>query len=107
MGRALQGFMGGLVLRAVNAASPLKSGRVQLLYGDEPIAVDAASPLLTRMALSEFVAQQDGTFAGAMIQFAEMQFSAFAFDLLAMLRGEYMPGRASTWYGLGYEPRDR
>ena len=43
-----------------------------------------------------------GQHLGAMMMWMDANFSMFAFDILAMLKGIYRPGRASSFHGLDF-----
>ena len=43
----------------------------------------------------------DNVHFSAILSWAELHFSQFAFDLLAMMQGTYEVGRLSSFYGVG------
>lgn len=101
-GLSLRGFLGGLVLRGEGHTQP-QTGRVALVQSEQPSVnlFDAKVTPLLEVGISNTIRIADKVNVGAMITWSESTFSEFAFDLVAMLKGNYRPGRLSSFYGLG------
>lgn len=102
-GTALRGFFGGVVLRGENHDKPL-TGRVQVVQSQtsiESTVGEGKQNLLNALPMSASVEISSNLHLGAILVWSEFAFSQFAFDLIAMMRGTYEPGRVSSFYGLG------
>ena len=65
----------------------------------EPLFVEAGLLHCTSIAGT---LETDGRLRTAMLMWSDVNFSAFAFDLLALLKGTYQQGRASSLHGLDF-----
>jgi hypothetical protein len=102
-GIRLRGFIGGLILRSENFTKPF-SGQIVLLKSETPIqsiiGKDKGS-LLNGIAMTDSIKFSDNLYFGAMLNWSEVNFSRFAFDMLAIMRGTYEAGRLSSFHGMG------
>ncbi|HZQ68112.1 MAG TPA: DUF6602 domain-containing protein [Terriglobales bacterium] len=102
-GLRLRGFLGALVLRGEGHTLP-STGRLSIVRSETPIEStwrDAKTPSLLEFGLSKSIEVAQNVHMGAMAMWAELHFSQFAFDLVALLQGTYRPGFASSIYGVG------
>lgn len=101
-GLSLRGFIGGFVLRGEGHTQP-HTGRVALMQSEEPKVdlFDPASTPLLEVGVCNTVRVAEKVHIGAMITWSESTFSEFGFDLVAMVKGNYKPGRRSSFYGIG------
>ena len=108
-GAALRGFFGGMVLRGEGHTEPL-TGRLGLTTSAAPLEGTVGpgkENLLAPLPLGSTTPQADGSHLGTIVMWAEFAFAQFAFDILAMIRGEYDVGRLSSFYGLGSAGQER
>ncbi len=101
-GIELRGFLGGVVLRGEGHQQDT-TGDISLLRSETPIQSDVGKGKnsLLKSGMCKSVKLADDLHFGAWIFWAEANFSRFAFDLLATMKGTYEAGRASSFYGLG------
>jgi len=101
-GLHLRGFLGGVVLRGDRHAQP-QTGRLSLAQSEEPIErpFDPKTTSLLEIGFSSTTRIADKVHVAALLDWSESAFSQFAFDLVAMLKGKFRPGRVSSFYGLG------
>ena len=64
-------------------------------------SIFASNGLLGGLAMTDTV-EVKGDNIAAVLQWSDVNFSRFAFDLLAMLRGTYRPGFVSSFHGLDF-----
>ncbi len=94
-------FYGAVILRG-EGRDPSDTAVIQQTVGDQPyeaLFVDAG--LLHGTAIAK-TTEVDGHHRGALMMWADINFSRFAFDLLATLKGTYKPGYASSLHGLDF-----
>jgi hypothetical protein len=98
-----RGFFGGIVLRGEGRPDQA-SARISLFKSETPsegtIGRDKQS-LLMGAPMSETLKVADNFHVGAMLLWADVMFSQFAFDLIARMQGTYRIGYTSSFYGLG------
>lgn len=101
-GIELRRFFGGVVLRGEGHKIAL-TGKLEVVRSETPIKSligrDKAS--LLKMGMTKSVKVADTLYYGAMLTWAETNFSRFGFDLLAMMQGTFEVGRLSSFYGIG------
>jgi hypothetical protein len=105
----MRGYLGGLVLRGEGLPAEI-TGEVFILIGDTPressVGIKQQS-LLTGLGLSQTVSFPDNKYLGAMLMWGEVFFSKFAFDLLAIMAGNYRRGYLSSLHGMSWLDPDR
>lgn len=92
-------FYGAVILRG-EGLPPDAAALISQAVSDqpmEPLFVDAGLLHGTSMGGTLEV---DGRLMSAMLMWSDVNFSRFAFDLLALLKGTYQPGRVSSFHGL-------
>jgi len=101
-GMSLRNFFGGIVLRGEGHTAPV-TGRIALTQSEAAtdMGLDGKPAHLLEWGMTKTVELADKVHIGAMISWAEYNFAQFAFDLLAMIQGNYQPGRFSSFYGVG------
>jgi hypothetical protein len=102
-GHQYRGFFGGMILRGEGHATNT-SGKLMAYRSEEPIESDIGrdmQSLLDGFVLAGSRPVSDSLHVGAGLSWAEMHFSQFAFDLIAMMQGTY-DGRLSSFCGVGY-----
>jgi hypothetical protein len=92
-------FHGAIILRGEGIPAD-DSGLVEQYESQTPQAEEVAAEGLlhgmTVAATQELHSQN----MGAILRWGDINFSTFAFDLLALLNGTYRPGYASSFHGL-------
>lgn len=99
---ALRGFIGGLILRGENHRKPV-TGKLNLVLHESQMDSIFPKPkfsLLNGAALSKSI-KINNKHIGAMLTWAEPFFSQFAFDLIAIIRGDFEVGKVSSFHGFG------
>ena len=94
-------FYGAVILRGEGLPAD-ETGLISQAVSDqpmEPLFVDAG--LLHGISMAGTM-DLDGRLMTAMLMWSDVNFSKFAFDLLALLKGTYQPGRASSLHGLDF-----
>src|SRR5271157_3027572 len=92
-------FYGAVVLRG-EGLHPDDTALVEQYQSNEPVpAVWTEAGLLHGYVMSDSV-ESSGRRVGVTLMWADVNFSRFAFDLLAMLNGTYRMGFASSFDGL-------
>lgn len=101
-GIELRGFFGGIVLRGEGHQKG-DTGKLSLLRSETPIesTIGKNKESLLNSGMSESVKITDSLYFGAMLMWAEPNFSQFGFDVLAMMQGTYEVGRLSSFHGMG------
>ena len=101
-GTHLRGFFGGVVLRG-EGHSAAGTGRLSLYSSATPITstIGPNTQSLLSFGMTNSVKLSEIANVGAMITWAEMHFSQFGFDLLAMMQGTYEIGRLSSFHAIG------
>jgi len=105
----LRGFFGGIVLSA-EGVDPRNTGRLRYIVDRMPLSlVKVKGRTLTSIARdraggvwSDSVEIAPGQYLTCMFDWAISNFSQFAFDLIAMMKGTYDPGRLSSWHGMNF-----
>jgi hypothetical protein len=95
-------FYGAVVLRG-EGLHPNNTAKIQLTQSDKPIeatSLEGGGLANFTMTASREVAL--GAHVGAIMMWMDANFSGFAFDILALLKGIYRPGRASSFHGLDF-----
>lgn len=98
----VRGFTGGVILRAEN--KPLhETGLIQVMNGDASFQSNVARGRETLFATSGMAlgdsAQHGDQHVVAYLQWSPTFFSQFAFDIIAMMKGTYVPGQLSSMHG--------
>jgi len=99
-GMQLRRFAGGLILRAEGHTAP-HTARIALTRSEAPIQNTLGRTPLSEFAFSDSVQIADNVHIGAVVKWRESEFSQFAFDVIALMKGTYQPGRLSSFYGVG------
>lgn len=102
-GLGLRGFIGGLVLRGEGHTKPV-TGRLAILRSETPIESTVGrtkQSLLQPAPMSGSSRVTDNLYFSTMLMWAELSFSQFGFDLLAIMQGTYEVGRLSSFHGIG------
>ncbi|KIO74623.1 hypothetical protein TH53_25325 [Pedobacter lusitanus] len=102
-GYSLRGYSGGVILRG-SGHSKDNTGHISLLNSQQPIISSLEKPersLLGPFTLSDTIKIDENSYFGAMLDWAEPNFSKFAFDLVALLNGTFESGRISSFHALG------
>ena len=94
-------FYGGIVLRGAGRAEN-STGLIRPMTSDTPMEeMFLANGLLHGSALTKTV--EDGPqHCSAALMWSDTHFADFAFDLLAVMKGTYEPGRVSSFHGLDF-----
>ena len=79
------------------------TGRISLLHSEEPVEGLSrdGEPQLLEVGMAQSVKITETMHLSAMLMWSEAAFAQFGFDLIAMMRGVYEPGRLSSFYGMG------
>jgi hypothetical protein len=100
-----RGYLGGLILRGAGLP-PRLAGRTVVGVSTEPtqntVERGARSLLSAPLARLESISDTDGTHYVPSLMWTSIGFAHFAFDLLALLKGTYDPGRMSSQYALSW-----
>lgn len=94
----LRGFYGGFILRS-EKLDKYYSGKLYPLNQNFNIVSDNQS--LSFSAMSKCIELADSTYYRVKLDHFESYFSEFAFDILALLKGNYNPNVLSSMYGMG------
>lgn len=97
-----RGFFGGIILRGEGHTLPF-SGKIRLLHSEEPIEgiIGPGKASMLQTSLTQTVQIADNLHMAAILTWSEIEFSQFAFDLVAIMQGTYDVGRVSSFYGMG------
>lgn len=93
----IRGFTGGIILRG-QGMNILQSGRFELLKGDQSMKSPVRKPvwpLLGRWASSDSV-KVDDKYVTSFLRWGSDAFAMYAFDIVAILNGTYVPGTISS-----------
>lgn len=96
-GSDLRGFYGGYILRP-ESIEKYSSGRITFEYLDEDIASSNSSLLFWANSKCK---KLNELYLRARLLHSETHFSQFAFDIIALLKGTYLPYALSSMYGFG------
>ena len=91
-------FYGAVILRG-ESLHPDDTAIVQQYQSNEPVPAEWTEAGLLHGCGSDSV-ESSGRRVRAMLMWADVNFSIFAFDLLAMVNGTYRMGFASSFHGL-------
>ncbi len=101
----LRGFHGGIILSA-DGLNPRKTGRFRYLpVGAMPLSLTQMEGTLLfedGEIWSDNVEMSPGEHTVCMLDWAESNFSLFAFDLISVMNGTYRPDIVSSWHGLTF-----
>lgn len=97
----LRGFFGGLILRG-EQLPPDVSGKIIRMGSIDPNG-QPMQPRKDKSIMGGVNTVQVGENIYWGLIWTEMNFSTFAFDLLAKLNGTYIPNRLSSFHGIGSE----
>ncbi|MGD0384022.1 MAG: hypothetical protein ABSA77_10900 [Thermoguttaceae bacterium] len=102
-GDKFRGFFGGVILRGEGhtVGATARLSLVQSKTGIESTIGPTRQSLLAGFGMTESVRVTDDIYLGAMLMWAETNFSQFGFDVIAMMQGTYEIGRLSSFYGMG------
>jgi hypothetical protein len=95
---SLRGFYGGFILRT-ETLGKYYSGKLYLL--NERVNIAPNNQSLSFAATSKCIELADNTYYRLRLDHFESYFSEFAFDILALLKGNYNPNVLSSLYGMG------
>jgi hypothetical protein len=96
LGRA---FYGAVILRG-EGRHPDDSAVVRRCRSDGPITEIKTESGLLHEFITTGSTVSNGLYISAMLMWADVKFSEFAFDLLALLNGTYRQGFVSSFHGL-------
>ena len=96
-----RGFYGAVILRG-HGAHPDDTGIVVRARSNTAYERTIGPTGLFGGATLTSTAESQGQHNGAMLTWTEVNFSAFAFDVLAVLNGTYRVGFASSFHGLDF-----
>lgn len=102
-GDSLRGFFGGIVLRGEGKPGE-ESGIMSLGLFNSPedySALTDKSRSLLDFGLSESAKKADNKHLALILQWQDINFAKFAFDIVAILSGRYKSGMLSSLYGVG------
>ena len=94
----LRGFYGGYILRA-ETLDKYDSGKLTLQWQDADLKSSNTSLLFWSTSKSKKVSKN--LYVKILLHHSETHFSEFAFDIIALLKGNYHPGSLSSLYGFG------
>lgn len=95
---ALRGFYGGFILRA-ETLDQNSSGRLALLK--QKFDVPPENDSLFHWSVSKCENDGNNQYFKILLTHSESYFSEFAFDIIALLKGNYNPNIMSSMYGFG------
>jgi hypothetical protein len=72
-----------------------------LTRSEAPIQNTLDRTPISEFVLSDSVQVADSVHIRAVVKWREFEFSQFAFDVIALMKGTYQPGRLSSFYGVG------
>ncbi len=96
-----RGFYGAVILRGEGLGAD-DAAKIEPMISDQPMDpmfLDAG--LLSHIAMTG-TSEVEGRNFGAMAQWSDVNFSTFAFDVLALLKNTYKRGFASSFHGLDF-----
>lgn len=98
----VRGFTGGVILRAENQP-PHETGLIQMMNGHAPFQSNVGRGkeslyATSGMAVGNSTRYGDEHFL-AYLRWSPTFFSQFAFDIIAMMNGTYIPGQLSSMHG--------
>jgi len=101
-GVGLRGYFGGVILRGEGHTLP-HTARLSFAQSTTPVedTLRSGKTPLHEFGMSKSVQLADNLHIVSMLKWAESEFAQFAFDLIAMIQGNYEIGRLSSFYGLG------
>ena len=102
-GIQLRGFIGGIILRGEGHSKQL-TGKIDLLSSETDMTLafkESDRSLLSGGGNTESLKINDYLHFGAMLVWSEINFSRYAFDLVALLNGTFEVGRLSSFHALG------
>ncbi|RZJ92301.1 MAG: hypothetical protein EOO20_02295 [Chryseobacterium sp.] len=95
----LRRFYGGIILRA---ETPHKYDSGKISFRNENVAVEPNNNTsLAFWATSKSLKYKDDSYFSLLLTHSETNFSEFAFDILALLKGSYQPNVLSSLYCMG------
>lgn len=94
----LRGFYGGFILRT-EMLDEFFSGKIAILLEDADR--DYANKALSLWAYSKSRKLRENLYCKLLLNHCESNFSQFAFDIIALLKGTYRPGLISSLHGFG------
>jgi hypothetical protein len=97
-------FYGAVVLRGEGRGE--QTAYIVKTVWDEPMEPFSMDQGLLGNFVSPASAPAEGKHVGSMIQWSALRFADFAFDLLALLKGTFERGRASSLHGLDFSHFD-
>jgi hypothetical protein len=107
--RTIRGFHQAAILRGEGHDLP-KTARLALFGSPAPtrkVWRDGEAALLWAAALLESTEVAPELHLSVEVQWEEMNFAMFAFDIVALLQGTYRPDFLSSFYGFGNSPNVR
>lgn len=99
--RLPRGYFEALILRGEGLPFEL-TGTIQLVRGDVPVVSTVGRrkrDLTAERSLSNSIETDSHSHVAALLTWGSSQFSLFAFDLLAMMKGTYQPNVMSSLHG--------
>ncbi len=111
IGAEVPGFMGAFVLGPSDDPDSLFSARIMRLQAVGSDIIDSSPSLaeeggrVVRSGMA-IVGSSEHPGDGVSLSWGENNFAVFAFDILAILRGTYEPGRVSSWHGMSVRNKD-
>lgn len=95
---SLRGFYGGYIVRA-ETLDKYDSGKLSLQWQNTGIKLSNKSLLFWSTSKSKKV--REDLYVNMLLHHSETHFSEFAFDIIALLKGNYHPNVLSSLYGFG------
>lgn len=94
----IRGYYGGYILRG-ETLDNYYSGKLSLRRRDSEVQADNKSLLFWASSKSKKIAEN--IYVNSYLDFSESYFAEFAFDIIALLKGNYHPNILSAYYGMG------
>jgi len=94
----LRGFYGGYILRS-ETLDEYYSGKIDILLEDQKYLDNNKSLFFWSYSQSKKI--KENFYCRLRLTHCESYFSQFAFDIIALLKGNYRPGVLSSLYGMG------
>jgi len=94
----IRGYYGGYILRG-ETLGKYYSGKLSLCKRDSEFVADNRSLMFWASSKSKKIAENNSV--NSHLDFSESYFAEFAFDIIALLKGNYRANVLSSYYGMG------